>query len=80
MLAQSTLSYKFQTTIPKAIVKRLGIKPSDRITYQCEGPLVIMRTKKRLLKDCLPYFPKKENRVVALEEIQEAIEQGGEPW
>ena len=38
------------------------------------------RVKKRLLKDCIPYFPKKANRVVSLDEIQEAIGQGGKTW
>lgn len=80
MLAESTLSSKFQTTLPKALVKRLGLKPADRIIYQCEGPLVFLRSKTLSAKDALARFPRKGQRAASLEEIQEAVEQGPEPW
>lgn len=82
MIATSTLSSKYQTTIPKSIVKKFGMKPSDTIIYQEEGPYVIIRPQQTITaKEALARFPrKKTSRVVSLEEIEEAIEQGPEPW
>lgn len=80
MIAESTVSSKYQTTIPKSIVKKLGIKPSNTIIYQEEGPYVIIRPQRTITaKEALARFPrKKTTRVVSLEEIQEAIDQGPE--
>lgn len=80
MIAESTVSSKYQTTLPKALVKKLGIKPSSQIIYQCEGPYVIMRAKTLSFKDAVARFPRKGQKAASLEEMQEAIEQGREPW
>ncbi len=34
----STVTQKFQTTIPKDVRKRLGIKPGDRVVFFEESP------------------------------------------
>ena len=80
MIAKTTLSSKFQTTLPKGIAKRLGAKPSDRIIYQCEGPIVFLRIKNMSFKDAVSRFKKKGQVGASLEEIQQAIELGGESW
>ena len=78
MIAESTVSSKYQTTIPKSIVKRLGIKPSNTIIYQEEGPYIIIRPHRTItLQEALTRFPrKKTTRVVSLEEMKEAIKKG----
>jgi len=50
--ADATLTSKGQTTIPKSIRDRLGMKPGDRMTFTLlENGAVLMRVKnKRLLQ------------------------------
>lgn len=78
MIATSKLSSKYQTTIPKSIIKKLGIKPSHTIIYQEEGPYVVIRPQRTITaKEALARFPrKKTTRIVSLKEMQKAIEQG----
>lgn len=78
MIATSTLSSKYQTTIPKKIVEKLGMEPSDTILYQEEGPYVIIRPQRKITaQEALARFPRKETtRVVSLEEMEEAIKKG----
>ena len=80
MIAESVLSPKFQLTLPKAVAKRLGAQPSDRIIYHCEGPLVFLRVKNLSFKDAIARFPRRGQPAASLEEMQEAIELGSEPW
>jgi AbrB family looped-hinge helix DNA binding protein len=36
-MAKSTLTVKYQTTVPKEVRERLGIGPSDILTWEVEG-------------------------------------------
>ena len=76
MISESVLSPKFQLTLPKAIAKKLGAQPSDRIIYQCEGPTVFLRLKKLSTKDAIARFPRRGQPSVPLEEMKKAIELG----
>ena len=51
MIASSTLSKKNQTTLPKAVVDRLGIKPSDQLVYEIEGEHITLRVRSGRLAD-----------------------------
>ncbi len=80
MIAESTLSPKFQLTLPKAIAKKLGAQPADSIIYQCEGSRVFLRVKNLSIKDAIARFPRRGQKAASLEEMQEAIELGRESW
>ena len=67
-----TLTSKGQTTIPKAVRQRLGLKPGDRILYVIEGGEVILRAANRPIRTLKGALPKPE-RARTLEEIEEAI-------
>jgi antitoxin PrlF len=72
-MASSTITSKGQTTIPKAIRDRLGLKPGDRIEFLIEeGDRVVMIPATLSLADlagCLP-APQKP---VSLAEMDRAI-------
>ncbi len=72
-MASSTITSKGQTTIPKSIRDRLGLKAGDRIEFLIEdGDRVVMIPATLSLADlagCLP-APK---RPVTLEEMDRAI-------
>ncbi|MEJ8571354.1 AbrB/MazE/SpoVT family DNA-binding domain-containing protein [Microbaculum marinum] len=70
-----TLTSKGQTTIPKAIRQRLGLKAGDRILYVVQDGEVVMRPANRpigSLKEALP----KPDRARSLEEMEEAVGEG----
>ena len=51
MTAQSTLTGKNQTTLPKAVVEALGIKPGDKLIYEREDGGFILRARTGKIAD-----------------------------
>lgn len=56
MVVTSKLTRKNQTTLPRAVVDVLGIKPSDRLVYEIEESRVILRAKTGRLADLAGKF------------------------
>ena len=76
-MATSTLTRKGQTTIPKAVRERLGLKPGDAIEFVEAGEhAVLMRPLKTSTLGELFAIVPPIRRGVTLEEMQEAIELG----
>lgn len=74
----SKLSGKNQTTIPKAIVQALRIKPSSLLVYEIEEDgRVLLTTKSATFVELAEGFPAKKRRKPATEaEIQAAVRDG----
>lgn len=72
-MSVSTLTSKGQTTIPKDVRKRLGLKPGDRIRFMVNPDgsvaLVPVTLSVRELRGMLP----RPQRPATIEEINEAI-------
>jgi len=68
---EAKLSSKGQATIPKAVRKRLQIKPGDRFKFffHPDGVIILPRIPTKRLKGTVP----KLARPVSLEEIDNAI-------
>jgi bifunctional DNA-binding transcriptional regulator/antitoxin component of YhaV-PrlF toxin-antitoxin module len=74
MNATSTLTRRHQTTIPKAVVQALGLKPSDRLVYEIRDSEVLLRARTGLLADAVRDSPlKPPARRAALEDVREAV-------
>lgn len=76
MIAKSKVTKRNQTTLPKAVIDALGIKPADRIFYEIEEGKVILHSKtKRLvdLKEEFRHFGRKQRYPVSIEQMHEAI-------
>jgi antitoxin PrlF len=76
MLASSKITKKNQTTLPRAVLDALGIKPADRLVYEIEDGLVILRAKtERLadLKDRFTHLGAKRPYPVSIEEMHDAV-------
>jgi len=76
MLATSKVTKKNQTTLPKAVINALGIKPADRIFYEIEEGRVILHVKtERLidLKGKFKHFGRKPRYPVSVEQMHEAV-------
>lgn len=75
MLATSTLTSKNQTTLPKAVVAALGVKPADKLLYEIEADRVTLRPRKGRLVDLARMAPlgPKPVRAFTVKEINEAI-------
>lgn len=56
MVVTSKLTRKNQTTLPRAVVDVLGIKPSDRLVYEIEENRVILRAKTGRMADLAGKF------------------------
>lgn len=39
-MARSTITSKFQTTVPKEVREKLGVRPGDRLVWKTEGNVV----------------------------------------
>ena len=77
MIATSRLTRKNQTTIPKAVVEALGMKPSDRLVYEIEDDRVVVTARTGSLVDMAgnpPLSRPKRARLVA--EINDAAAAG----
>ena len=76
MLATSKVTKKNQTTIPKAVIAALGIKPADQIFYEIEGGKVTLHAKtERLieLKGKFRCFGRKPDYPVSVEQMHETV-------
>ncbi len=74
----STLTAKNQTTIPKAILKALGARPSCKLCYDIEqGGRVLLTAKSATFAELAGSFPaKKRRKAASLDEMQAAIISG----
>lgn len=74
----SKLSGKNQTTIPKAVMQALKIKPSSLLVYEIEPDgRVLLTTKSATFEELASGFPAKKRRKPATEtEIQAAVREG----
>lgn len=60
---QSTLTSKHQTTIPKAVVQALKLKPSDQLVYEIEeGGRVILTAKTGTFASVAAGLPRRAGR------------------
>ena len=68
--ADSTLTSKGQTTIPKEIRDELGIKPGDRMTFTLmPDATVVMRVKNKSISDLAGTLYKKGRKPVSVEQL-----------
>jgi bifunctional DNA-binding transcriptional regulator/antitoxin component of YhaV-PrlF toxin-antitoxin module len=77
MFAESTLTAKNQTTVPKAIVDALGLKPSAKLLFELtdDGQLLV-HVKQGRLADLAGFLSKRSRKrktPVSLEEMDAAI-------
>ena len=77
MIAESTLTSKNQTTIPKAIVDALGLKPSAKLVFEIteNGQLLVHVKQGRLadLAGAFRHFGKRRKKPATLEEMDAGI-------
>lgn len=71
-MVESTLTTRWQTTIPKEVRKALNLKPRQKITYELTGDGVLMKPQGDILPDLygslsseVPAGTKEEERKVA---------------
>lgn len=78
MSITSKLTAKNQTTIPKAVVEALKIRPSSMLVYEIEADgRVLLSTKSATFEELAGTFPqKKPKKPVSLEQMDEAIRDG----
>lgn len=76
MLASSKITKKHQTTLPRAVLDALGLKPSDRLVYEIENGMVVLRAKTERLvdiKDRFAHIGVKQPYPVSIEEMHDAV-------
>lgn len=56
MIAESTLTSKNQTTLPKAVVESLGVKPSDKLVFEIHDGKVTLSARTGRLADLAGAF------------------------
>jgi bifunctional DNA-binding transcriptional regulator/antitoxin component of YhaV-PrlF toxin-antitoxin module len=72
-MTTSTLTAKNQTTIPKEVVKALGLGPSAQLVYEIEDGRVILTAKTATFESLAGSFSKKSpKRAFTAEEINAA--------
>jgi antitoxin PrlF len=75
-MSVATLTSKGQTTIPKDVRRRLGLKPGDKIRFMVDDNgrvlLIPLNVTVKQLRGMLP----KPERPATIEEIDEAMAQG----
>lgn len=78
MSITSKLTAKNQTTIPKAVVEALQIKPSSLLMYEIEPDgRVVLTAKSATFEDLADTFPTKRTRKpVSEEQLKEAVRSG----
>lgn len=70
MPADATLTSKGQTTIPKEIRDRLGMKPGDRMTFTLmQDATVVMRVKSKSVTELAGMLKKKGRKPVPIEQL-----------
>jgi len=68
--ADSTLTSKGQTTIPKEIRDELGMQPGDRMTFTLmPDSTVVMRVKNKSISDLAGTLYKKGRKPVPVEQL-----------
>ena len=73
---QSTLTSKNQTTIPKAVIEALHLKPSDQLVYEIESDgRVVLTAKTGTFASVAASLPRKSRNGPAksLDEMKEAV-------
>jgi bifunctional DNA-binding transcriptional regulator/antitoxin component of YhaV-PrlF toxin-antitoxin module len=78
MRITSKLTAKNQTTIPKAVVEALQIKPSSLLMYEIEPDgRVVLTAKSATFEDLADTFPaKRPRKPVSDEQLNEAVRSG----
>ena len=78
MSITSKLTSKNQTTIPKAVVEALQIKPSSLLLYEIEpGGRVVLSAKSATFAELADTFPaKKPKKPASTEQIKAAVRSG----
>ena len=78
MSITSKLTAKNQTTIPKAVVEALQIKPSSLLMYEIEPDgRVVLSAKSATFEELADTYPKKRPRnPVSDEQMKEAVRSG----
>ena len=78
MSITSKLTAKNQTTIPKAVVEALQIKPSSMLLYEIDSEgRVLLSAKSATFEELAGSFPKKRpKRPVSTEQIKAAVRAG----
>ena len=76
MIATSTVTSKNQTTLPKAVVDALHIRPSDHLIYHVEKDHVVLRIKSGRLIDLKGQFARSGQKAATLDQMQAAIVKG----
>jgi bifunctional DNA-binding transcriptional regulator/antitoxin component of YhaV-PrlF toxin-antitoxin module len=73
----STLTKKNQTTIPREVVKALGLAPSVQLVYEIEDGRVILTAKTATFESLAGSFPKKsKKRAGTPAEMDSAVKDG----
>ena len=77
MIATSTLTSKNQTTIPKAVIEALGIKPADRLVFELTNGKIVVSAKKGRLVELAGMFrglgKRREEKAPSQDEMNAAI-------
>ena len=68
----SSLTTKWQTTIPKEVRNLLGLKPNDKILYFIEGEKVILKPMKGNVLDLRGSVESRE-KPVDFEKVRESV-------
>jgi bifunctional DNA-binding transcriptional regulator/antitoxin component of YhaV-PrlF toxin-antitoxin module len=78
MSISSKLTSKNQTTIPKAVIEALQIKPSSVLLYEIEpGGRVVLSAKSATFAELADTFPaKKPKKPASLEQIKATVRSG----
>lgn len=70
MTTDTTLTSKGQTTIPKEIRDRLGMKPGDRMSFTLmSDSTVVMRVKSKRLADLAGVLRKKGRKPLPIDQM-----------
>lgn len=77
MIAESTLTAKNQTTVPKAIVDALGLKPSAKLVFELtEDRQLLIHVKQGPISELAGFLanrPRKRTGSVSLEEMKAGV-------
>lgn len=67
------LTSKGQTTIPKKIRDRLGLKSGDRLMFSIENGQIVIRPKTGSIRDAIGMFHDPNRKPVTVEEMNKAV-------
>ncbi|MGI8435289.1 MAG: AbrB/MazE/SpoVT family DNA-binding domain-containing protein [Chthoniobacterales bacterium] len=80
MIAESTLTSKNQTTLPKAVVDSLGVKPSDKLVFEIHAGKVTLSARTGRLADLAGAFrhfgKRRRKKAPGQEEMDAAVRRG----